>query len=70
MAEDPYQNPMNEKVVSDMNDKLSNSNTILKKIAEECTAHFYSIIYCTYRKNFTPLLSETKEIKAYVESKL
>jgi hypothetical protein len=30
---------------------------------------FYSIIYSSYRKNFTPLLTESKEIIAYVETK-
>jgi hypothetical protein len=42
----------------------------LKKLNEDCAAQFYSIIYCSYRKNFSPLLTETKEIRAYVESKL
>ena len=59
MAEDPYQNPMNEKVVSDMNDKLSNSNTILKKIAEESNMTGESI--GELLKNEKALLESTKE---------
>lgn len=41
----------------------------LKRIGEDCLQQFYSIIYSSYRKNFTPLLTESKEIMGYVESK-
>ena len=42
----------------------------MKKINEEVLSQFYSIIYCSYRKNFIPLLTENKEIRGYVESKV
>lgn len=42
----------------------------LKRVQEDCMHQFFSIIYCSYRKGFTPLLTESKEIRAYVEAQL
>lgn len=39
----------------------------LKRVSDSILTQFFSIIYCSYRKGFKPLLSENKEIRAYVE---
>ena len=40
----------------------------LKKIADDCASQFQSIVYCSYRKGFKPLLTESRELRAYIES--
>jgi len=40
----------------------------LKKLSQHCVSQFHSIIYCSYRKDFKNLLSESRELIAYIES--
>ena len=39
----------------------------LKRMSDNILTNFFSIIYCSYRKGFKPLLTENKEIKGYVQ---